>query len=592
MSLALVTSNFAETLASINQATRSEMRSSLENPATPLSYPNELLLDMFNGGRTDAGVRVSEYTALQVATVFACVRLLASSVGTLPLAVMELLVPEDTGEPNFTGRPAHRVAFDHDLFDLLRYEPNPEMTAIAFRETLQAHSELWGNGYAEIVRNGANKVIGIWPRNPSRTRPVRTSKGLLVYKTSDGIYDVTDPNDSRAPEGPERTIFVEDMLHIPGLSLDGRLAEPVVWLSRQAIGLAMATEKHGAKFFANGARPGGILMYPGKLDANKRQKIRESWNEANSGENVHRVALMENGMDWKDVSTVNTDAQFLETRQYQRGDICSIFGVPPHMIGDTEKSNRANTEQLGLEFLTYSLGHRLEKWQQELRKKLFPKTGRTAGRFYAHFDTQAFRMPDAAARQAFYDAGKQWGWLSTNDIREMEKLNPVKDKSADAYWMPINMQDAANPLTPAPANDDQAGKTDPSIDQDAADKLGKRFVSAYSRLFSAAFGSLADANKRDSATIRRCLAPVLLTVGEQIFALTAGQFKIDGDSGLESSRFFADYMRAIEERLSDQTADGIRSVADRELRRAVRSFTLHTFEDLGTRRAKPQLQEA
>lgn len=560
--------DFSDTLSQINR----QLRSSLENPQTPLSFPAEWAVDMFTGGRTDAGVRVTEYTALQVATVYSCVDLISSTVGALPLNVFEIQMGQ-------SGHPSHRLAIDHALFDLLRFEPNPEMTAATFRKTLQVHGLLWGNQYAEIVRDGANRILGVYPRNPARTRPYRTSKGLLVYKTSEGFREQTDPNDVVNPEGPERTIFSEDMLHIPGLSLDGRLGQGTIWLARQVVGLALATEKHGAKLFSNGARPGGILLYPGKLKPEARLKLKQSWDEAQSGENIHKTALLEENLKWQETASKNNEAQFLETRQFQKAEICSIFHVPPHMIGDTEKSNRANTEQLGLEFVTFTLRPWLEAWQQEIRRKLFPRVGRTANKFAASFDTRDITMPDAESRKDFYNSGKQWGWLSTNLIHTMEKLNPVEEEWADQYWMPINMSVAGQPL-PAPDGGNQGG----------ADELGKRFIRAYSALFSDCMGRFSSRNDRTFDAIRTTFLPIILTIGEQLWDIAAEQFNVEGGSELESSRFVVDYLGAMELRLRDQTPDGLRAVADRELRRVVRALAVEIFRTVGTRRAKAQLE--
>jgi len=435
-----------------------ERRSSLENPQSPLSFPAEWLLDIFNGGRTDSGIRVSELTALQVATVFACVNLISSTIGALPLQVFERLI---TGEQKRLGK---RVAVDHDLHDVLHDEPNPEMTSITFRRTLQLHMLLWGNGYAEVQRDGANRIVALWPRNPARCRPYRTAKGLLVYRTTEGIHELVanpeDPDVAMTNDQPERTIFAEDMLHMPGLTLDGRLGSSTIWLSRQVVGLALAAEKYGSKFFANGARPGGVLQVPNALKDVAREQLKRSWAEAQGGENMHRVAVLEQGVQWKETGGKNNEAQFLETRQFQKSEICSIFAVPPHMIGDTEKTNRANTEQIGVEFVNYTLAPWLESWQQELKRKLFPKIGRNASRFFAQFDTRGLKMPDANSRKEFYSAGRQWTFLSPNDIREIEHLNQIDEPWADEYLIPINMGTAGAPppAQPAPQNPQQEPK--------------------------------------------------------------------------------------------------------------------------------------
>lgn len=432
----------------LTQAIR-EIRSSLENPQTPLSYPAEWLLDLFNGGRTNSGIRISEMTALQVSTVLACVNIISNGISSLPLHVFERMFTND--------RPGKKLAFNHTLYDFLHSEPNPEMSSPTWRKTMAAHDLLWGNAYSEIQRSKSdNSIIAIWPRNPARTRPVRLTKpaqiegdlhpiGTLVYETNETMGDspvhFTDSLDESSPQ--RRIVLAEDMLHIPGLSLDGRLGQGIVYLAREAMGLALATEKYGGKFFGNGARPAGILTLPGTMDDVALENARRSWTEAYGGENAHRTAVLEPGMKYEKVGSNPDEAQFLETRKYQRNDIAAIFNVPPHMIGDLEKSARSNIEQSAIEFVLFTLTPWLTLYEAEFERKLFPKQGRSANKFFPMFDTRRLLYPDSESRSKFYAAGKQWGFLNTNDIREMENLNPVTDGSGETFWMPYNMQDSA-----------------------------------------------------------------------------------------------------------------------------------------------------
>lgn len=567
-----------------------EFRSSLENPQTPLSYPAEWLLDIFNGGRTDSGIRVSELTALQTTTVFACVQTIASAVGGLDLNVFERLITGDR-----TGK---RIAYDHDLFDLLDTEPNPEMTSFTFRKTLQAHALLWGNFYAEIQRDKGNRIVAIWPRNPSRTKPRRASAKVLVagevvqpgelfYATTEGASDVDFDPEGKHDAGIERLISAKDMLHVPGLSLDGRLGQDVIWLSRQAVGLALATEKFGAKFFGNGARPGGVITYPGTLTQEQREALKRSWTEAQGGENAHRTALLDNGMTFTATAVTPNEGQFLETRKFQRVEICSVFGVPPHMIGDTDKTNRANTEQVGLEFVNFCLWPWLKSWQQELKRKLFPRVGRNSNRYFAMFDTAPLTMPDAASRMAFNNAGKQWGWLSTNDVRQREHLNPLDDPDADALWMPLNMQKlGADAPTAAAGQVDEPGTR-------ALDKIGERYARAYWRLFRDGFGRITTRKKTDSADFRRVFLPIFLTIGDDLYRLAADEAGVEVDpEALENSRFVLDYVDAMEKRADAwRKANGNGDeVARGELTRAVRALSIEIFRTVATARAR-QLTE-
>lgn len=427
-----------------------ERRSSLENPQTPLSYPAEWLLDIFNGGRTDSGLRVSEMTALQTATVFQCVTIIANGIATNPLNVYERILAD--------GRVAKKIAFDHPLFNILNNEPNPEMSSATWRKTMMCHILLWGNGYSEIERNNAGKIINIWPRNPSRTRPVRTTqaityegtfyrRGTLMYETYDTIGDsqVIEENDLSEKYGERRLILAEDMLHIPGLSLDGRVGQDVVILARQAIGLALATEKYGAKFFGNGAIPQGLLGVPGDMNDVQWEVLRRSWAESHGGENSHKTGVLPPGVTYTKTGATPEEGQMLQTRQHQKAEIASIFNMPGHMVGiNGDDAGKSSVEQSSIEFKLFCMDPHSTTWEQELKRKLFPADGRGKQNSYcAGFDMRKLMYPDAASRSTLYGSGKQWGYLTTNDIHELEGMNPVEDGSGDKLWMPQNMVDAS-----------------------------------------------------------------------------------------------------------------------------------------------------
>jgi HK97 family phage portal protein len=436
-----------------------ERRTSIENPQTPLSFPAEWLLDIFNGGRTDSGIRVSEMTALQIGTVFACVNLIANGVATLPLVVYEKIAS--------ANRDAKKRATAHPLYDPLRLTPNPEMSAHTWLKTVLAHCLLWGNGYCELQRDNAAQVIAIWPRNPARTRPIRNTQpvriegdvlpaGTLLYETTESLFNDSDPtaadnmdmNDFHV--GHRRIVLAEDMIHVPGLSLDGRLGQSTVYLARQIMGLALATEKYGAKFFGNGARPAGILTIPDSLEDKAIENLRRSWQEAHGGENAFKVAVLEQGVKFEKMASTPEEGQMNATRQYQRTEICAVFGVPVHMVAASDKgAGKSNVEQQSIEFVQYCLGPWLNALEQEFKRKLF--VGRSAN-YFAKFDVRKLLYPDADSRAKFYASGKQWGYLNSNDIRELEDLNPIEN--GDLYWAPVNMQPADMPMTGGPAAED------------------------------------------------------------------------------------------------------------------------------------------
>lgn len=432
-----------------------ETRSSLENPQTPLNFPAEWLLDIFNGGRTDSGVRVSEITALQVGTIFACVNLISDGISSLPFYVYELIV-----DGNKHGK---KVARQHSLWNTLHNEPNEEMTTPVFLKTLMCHAILWGNGYVEIERDGAAQITALWPRNPAKTRPIRLTRaatiegdllpaGTLAFETTDGfrggLLDQKDLN--QGPElatGKPRLILAEDMIHINGLSLDGRLGQSLVWLARQAIGLSLSSEKYAAKFFGNGARPAGVLEVPNKLDDEAIENLRRSWQEGHGGENAWKTAVLEQGVKYTKIASTPNEGQLLETRKFQREEICAILGVPAHMVASSDKSGKSNVEQSSIEFVLYCLNPWLVRIEKEFGRKLFPKMGRSANKFFPKFDTRRLLYPDADARSKFYASGRQWGYLVGDDIRELEDMNPLPNGLGQVLWMPTNMEDAAQPKT-------------------------------------------------------------------------------------------------------------------------------------------------
>ena len=489
-----------------------EVRTSLENPQTPLSFPAEWLLDIWNGGRTDSGIRVSELTALQVSDVFSCVDLISSALASRPMKIYERL---EVGSK--LKRHAKRLAIEHPLFDILRYTPNDEMTAFTWLKTLQCHALLWGNAYAEIQRDNAARPVALWPRNPARTRPCRLQKdGRLVYKTTDGIGE---PWYEEMHVLPERTIDAGDMIFVPGLSLDGRIGQGVVWLSRQVIGLALAAEKYAAKYFANGAQPGGILTHPGTLTPVQRENAKRSWMESQGGENIHRTALLENGIAYARTASVPSEAQMIEARNQQRSQIASIFHVPMTMLGEVGAA-RANAEQVALEFVNYTLSPWIECWEQEIKRKLLvsPLVGRSAGRsFMAVIDTRGLMLPDAASKQAYYTSMRQWSWGTANDVREMEDLNPVEGDVGEGYLVPGNMSlvsaDGEVILSvqgKSSTADDVVPPAVPALaPQKSKREAENRLRSALTGLFRDAFGRFLVRKERDSATLRRVFGPVI-----------------------------------------------------------------------------------
>nr|WP_139906293.1 phage portal protein [Clostridium thermarum] len=362
-------------------------------------------------GSTTSGKTVNEKTAMQTTAVYACVRILSETIASLPLHVYR---HTNSGKEK---------AFSSPLYRLLHDEPNPEMTSFVFRETLMGHLLLWGNAYAQIIRDGRGRVAALYPLLPDRMEVDRTAAGELFYEYQSDKGKVV--------------LRKEDVLHIPGLGFDGVKGQSPIAMAKNAIGMAIATEEYGAKFFSNGANPGGVLEHPGIVKDPKR--IRDSWNAVYQGSsNAHRVAVLEEGMKFTPIGIPPEQAQFIATRKFQLNEIARIFRIPPHMIGDLEKSSFSNIEQQSLEFVKYTLDPWVVRWEKALQKSLL--TPAEKQEYFIKFNVDGLLRGDYQSRMNGYAVGRQNGWLSANDIRELEDLNRIPEElGGDLYLINGNM---------------------------------------------------------------------------------------------------------------------------------------------------------
>lgn len=376
-------------------------------------------------GSTTSGKTVNERTAMQSAAVYACVRILAEAIAGLPLHVYRYRM--DGGK--------ERIA-QHPLYSLLHNEPNPEMTSFVFRETLMSHLLLWGNAYAQIVRNGRGQAVALYPLLPNKMEVSRAANGELVYTYR------RDADESRLnPSGGTVTLRRDEVLHIPGLGFDGLVGYSPVAMAKNAIGLSLATEEYGATFFANGANPGGVLEHPGVVK--DPDKLRESWHAQFSGANSHKVAVLEEGLKFHQMSIPPEEAQFLETRKFQINEIARIFRVPPHMVGDLEKSSFSNIEQQSLEFVKYTLDPWVVRWEQSLQSSLILPSEKST--IFIKFNVDGLLRGDYQSRMNGYAVGRQNGWMSANDIRELEDMNRIPaEEGGDLYLVNGNMTKLAD----------------------------------------------------------------------------------------------------------------------------------------------------
>ena len=372
-------------------------------------------------GFSGSGKPVNARTAIQLSTVYACVRVISETIASLPLGVFE---STDAGS---------RKATEHPLFRLLHDEPNNEMTSFVLREVMLAHLLLWGNSYCQILRSGSNRVTGLYPLLPDHMDVDRNADGVLTY-----TYTTTN--------GRIVQLAPEEVLHIPGLGFDGIMGYSPIALERNAIGLAIASEEYGSKFFSNGARPSGVLTHPNTV--RDVEKLRDSWNAVYGGSsNANRVAILEEGMKFEPITIPNNEAQFLETRKFQVDEICRIFRVPPHLIGNLEHATFSNIEHQSIDFAVHTIRPWLVRIEQAMNRALL--SPHEKGRFYVQFNIDGLMRGDYKSRMEGYAVGINNGFMSPNDVRRLENMNPIPaSEGGDTYivngnMMPLKMAGAA-----------------------------------------------------------------------------------------------------------------------------------------------------
>ena len=367
-------------------------------------------------GISTTGQNVNQASSMTYSAVWAAVRAISEGVASLPLQVFR------------RGHDGSRSkANDHPLYRILHDQPNPEMSALTFRETLMGHALVWGNGYAEIVRDkNSGRVQQLWPLDPSQVEPVRDEKGELFYKYGSVIFLPT------------------EILHIKGLSFDGVKGYSVIAQAKNSIGLGMAVEEFGSTFFGQGGKPAGVISVPGKLNSEAIQNMRKSWEDMHATvKNAHRVAILQNGVTYQTIGTPPDDAQWIASRSFQLQEVARWFKIPASKIG-AGAGTYSSLEQDNLAFLQETLRPWLIRWEQEINFKLIS----SLDQLYAEHNQDALLRGDTAGRSAFYASALSWGWLSRNDVRALENLPPFE--GGDAYMIPKNMDPAFGPgQTPA-----------------------------------------------------------------------------------------------------------------------------------------------
>ena len=411
------------------------------------------------GGST-SGKPVNERSAMQMTAVYSCVRILAEAVAGLPLHLYK-----------YTESGGKAKATDHPLYLLLHDEPNPEMSSFVFRETLMTHLLLWGNAYAQIIRNGKGEVVALYPLMPNKMTVDRDSNGQLYY-----TYQRSN-EEAHTMEGSSVKLKPSDVLHIPGLGFDGLVGYSPIAMAKNAIGMAIACEEFGAKFFANGAAPSGVLEHPGTIKDPSR--VRDAWQSQFGGSsNSGKVAVLEEGMKYTPISISPEQAQFLETRKFQINEIARIFRVPPHMVGDLEKSSFSNIEQQSLEFVKYTLDPWIIRWEQSMMRVLLSLDEKKE--FFIKFNLEGLLRGDYQSRMNGYSIARQNGWMSANDIRELENLDRIPaEQGGDLYlingsMLPLGSAGAYADINPTETEETETNEDTPSEEVLGVEKSGGR----------------------------------------------------------------------------------------------------------------------
>lgn len=378
-------------------------------------YPAWLMGDM-----TPSGEPVSPETAMQLTAVYACVKILSEAIAELPLHLYR-----------YTVNGGKERAISHPLYFIMHDEPNPEETSFTFREVMMAHLLLWGNSYSQIIRNGRGEVVALYPLMPSQMQVMRDEGDRLFY-----VY-TRETGEADPGKAGTFVLSAEEVLHIPGLGFDGMVGYSPLAMARNALGSALASDKYAAKFYANAATPSGVIEFPGVLKDAKA--FREKWEGSFSGAvNAGKTPVLEEGMKYHQISISPQDAQFLETRRFNIDEIARIFRIPPHMLADLEKSSYSNIEQQSLEFVKYTLAPWVARIEQAMRKRLLLPSEKRE--YFFSFNLEGLLRGDYQSRMQGYATARQNGWMSANDIRELENMNRIPaEEGGDLYLINGNM---------------------------------------------------------------------------------------------------------------------------------------------------------
>lgn len=506
-----------------------------------------------------AGVSVTPDTAMALPAVYACVRVLAEAVASLPL-----ITYRRQGE----GRAR---ATDYYLYNLLHDQPNPVMTSFEYREMMMGHVLTWGNHLSEIQWSTNGRIQALWPLRPDRVEKVEQTPDGLVYHY-------------RLPNGGIEELAEWQVFHVRGLSSDGIWGWSPIRMQREALGVGLAAQEFGARFFGNGTHMGGILSHPGVLGDKAFERLRTEMSDRWGGlANANRMAILEEGMTYTRIGIPPEDAQFLETRKFQVTEIARMYLVPPHKIMDLERATFTNIEHQAISFVVDTLRPWLVRLEQAIHSRLMSERERQS--YFVEFLVDGLLRGDAISRSQVYSVGRQWGYLSANDIRRMENMNPIA--GGDDYLMPLNMVPAgAEP--PARALRALETMTPAGVEQRAL-----RSINARRRLQLVNTETYREAAAR---VLRREINDVGAQAKRQLSQRDAAQFVEWLDDFYEEHRAFVitqmravmdAYLRLVAAEAGDETA----AISEERLAAFVQAY-LETYADRHTTISRQQVADA
>ncbi len=394
--------------------------------------------------RSDAGVTVTAATALNVSTVQACVTLIARSLASVPLVLYRR-----------TANGGREPAEDHPLYWLLHDVANPAQTAFEVRQQLFVSALLYGNGYAEIEWGADGYPAALWPLSPEQVQPWVSSDRRLIYQVNGDTFGV----DSRVRWLSDRQIH-----HVRGLAVQGLIGLSPL-RAANAVGLAMATEEFGSRFFAQGARPGFLLSHPGELSDKAFQRLQASWDNG-GGEAAHKTRILEEGIKVEKIGVSPDEAQFLETRAFQVAEICRIFNVSPGLVGAQETQTYASAEQDLIRFRELTLGPWAKNHEAALKRDVLIEEEQAE--YFTEYKLSALQMTDLKTRYEAHQIGLLTGFFTQNEVRAIENMNPVE--GGDDLWRPLNMGVTGEPEPEESSVTSQTSEDEPSGEDDAPEE--------------------------------------------------------------------------------------------------------------------------